>query len=321
MNEQRAKLFVGFITYSEKAAAYLPYFLDSLFKQDYTAFEVLALDGNDQGSKSNLAILAKYPRIKLISQGVNFGFGKSFNLMIKEAQKKGAEYFLVLNPDMIMEADFVEKLVSALENNGRLGSASPKIYKWNFIPDKLNEKTNIIDSFGIKLEKGLRFFDAGQGEIDCGQFDTAKIIGPSGAAAMYRISALEKIKFDGQYFDERMFMYKEDCDLAYRLFLAGYQSRLVPEAKIYHDRTARGQGKSKIAIALNRKNKSRQIKQWSLFNQLIIIKKYWHLQNLANKFFIMQELAIMFIFSLIFEQYLLKEFFKIFRLKAEQQDK
>lgn len=119
------------------------------------------------------------------------------------------------------------------------------------------------------MKPGLRFVDAGQGEPDKGQYDDINILGPSGAAAMYRLEALEKAEQNGQYFDELMFMYKEDCDLAYRLKLAGYKSKCAPDAIIYHDRTARAKGEGNLKVFFNRGNKSQQIKKWSFLNQQI----------------------------------------------------
>ena len=314
-NLNNVKLTIGFITYGKSTSRYLPYFLDSLFKQSYLDFNILAVDCTDDDDKSNAEILKKYSQINIIKEGENLGFAKSYNLMINKVARNGAEYFLVINPDMILDKRAIEKMLDALVMDDRLASVAPKIYKWNF---KENEKINVIDSFGIKLKSGLRFFDIGQGQFDKGQFDKLKILGPSGAAAMYRVKALEKVKFNNQYFDELMFMYKEDCDLAYRLFLAGYKSALAVESKIYHDRTAGAIGESNILIALNRKNKNRQIKKWSLFHHLIIIKKFWKLQSFINKIAIIWYILLMFIFSLIFEQYLLKEFFKVFKIKVDK---
>lgn len=318
MQTENKKLYIGFIPYSVAGMAYIPYFLKSIEEQTYKDFTILAVDGNEDGTDRNIKALAGYPQIKIISKGINHGFGKSFNLMINESKKNGAEYFLVLNMDTILDKDCIKNMLTALKSNSKLGSVSPKIYKWNFAPEKLSEKTKIIDSFGIILKSGLRFFDLGQGQIDQGQFDNAKIFGPSGAAAMYRMDALEKVKIDNQYFDEQMFMYKEDCDLAYRLFLAGYSSMLVTNAKIYHDRTAAGAGDGIFSVLSNRKNKSKQIKKWSLFHQLIIIKKYWNLQNTLNKINIVWYVLQLFIFSLIFEQYLLFGFIKILKTKVKR---
>jgi GT2 family glycosyltransferase len=204
-----------------------------------------------------------------------------------------------------------------MDKDNKLGSASPKIYKWNFVSEKSNEITNIIDSFGIVLKSGLRFFDVGQGEKDHFDLRYCNILGPSGASGLYRLSALEKVKEKKKYFDESMFMYKEDCDLNYRLFLAEWESACVPEAVGWHDRTASAQGGSDLAILKNRKQKSRQVRIWSFRNQQIIFWKYWKLQSSAVKFSIIVYELKNLVFILLFERYLLKEFLAIWRQRTE----
>jgi GT2 family glycosyltransferase len=110
-------------------------------------------------------------------------------------------------------------------------------------------------------------------------------------------------------------MYKEDCDLDYRLFLAGWLSRQIPEAIIYHDRTAAGVGRNYLARMLNRRQKSRQVRSWSFLNQHLIFVKHWNKQNLANKLKIIFRGLLFFIFSLILEQYNLKNYPLIFGVK------
>jgi len=227
---------------------------------------------------------------------------------------------LALNPDIALEADVLEKIVEEMDKDKALGSAMPKILRWDFNNQK---KTDIIDSCGLKLLPGLRFVDYKAGE-PAGVNFAGEVIGVSGALAIYRLSALEKIKQNGQYFDELMFMYKEDCDLAYRLFLGGFKAKCVSDAIAYHDRTVRGVGEKNIEIALNRKNKSRQAREWSFLNQQIIFMKYWRLQSRFNKLAIVWFEFKMLIFILFFEPYLLKELmnfnkirYKILRYKSE----
>lgn len=307
-------LYVGFIAYGEATAKYLPYFLPSLKNQTFKDFKIVAVDNSETPDNENaLYIKNNFPEIDLTWAGENLGFAKAFNLMIKQAIDGGAEYFLALNPDIIFEDDAVEKLVAAMDDNNELGSATAKVLKWNFTEQK---KTNIIDSCGLKLLPGLRFVDCGEGEKDganCGE----EIIGPSGACAIYRLSALEKVQQNGQYFDELMFMYKEDCDLAYRLYLAGFKSKCVCDSIIYHDRSIGGIGKGDLAVALNRKNKSRQAKQWAFLNQQIIFIKYWRRQDWLNKLAIIWfEIKILgFIF--VFEPYLFKQFITLFKIKSK----
>ncbi len=312
--EDRVKLVVGFITYGESTAKYLPYFLPSLktalkrfdrFTSGRTACAVLCFDNSEDGEKENMEYIKKnYPEIKIIREGHNLGFAKAYNKMIKRAGELGAEYFLAINPDTVLAPDAVEKMVKAMDNDKSFGSASPKVFKWDFAK---NEKTDIIDTLGVKLSPGLRFVDAERGKTDKEARRNEKIIGPSGAAGLYRLSALEKIKQDGQYFDELMFMYKEDCDLAYRLFLAGFKSMRVDEAVIYHDRSVGAKGEGDLSIAFNRKNKSRQAKKWSFLGQQIIFVKYWSLQSFKDKLAIVWRQMKILVFILFFEPYLLRE--------------
>ncbi|MFH1744672.1 MAG: glycosyltransferase family 2 protein [bacterium] len=306
-------LVIGVITYNDFTTKYLSYFLDSLKEQNYKDFKIYIIDNSDQEENENRKIIKEtYPEVDFEWAGRNLGFAKAYNILIRKARDVGAKYFLALNPDMLLESDTIFKMIEAIESDKKLGSVCPKILKWDFENLK---KTKIIDSCGIKMKSGLRFFDVGQGEEDHGQYEDTKILGPSGAAALYRVSALEKIKERGYYFDELMFMYKEDCDLAYRLNLAGYESKCVPEAVCYHDRTTAGSGESDIQVALNRRNKIRRVKEWSFLNQQIIFLKYWKTQNWRAKCaIIFYELEIIF-FVLLFERYLLKQFGKLWKIR------
>ncbi|MFA5131029.1 MAG: glycosyltransferase [Patescibacteria group bacterium] len=314
------KLVVGFITYNEASAKYLADFLPSLKKAlSFLApneFRVFAFDNSDQDNNLNRDALESFNGvdsgfIEYLQSGSNIGFSRAYNIMIRAAKRLNAEYFLMLNPDTLLETDTISELVSAMEKDLELASVSPKIRRWDFAA---NTKTRIVDSCGLVLKRGLRFADLGQGGEDDKRYDKFSILGPSGAAGLYRLSALEKIKENEQYFDERFFMYKEDCDLAYRLFLRGAKSSLVPTAIIYHDRTAAAANGGVIKKIFERGKKSRQIRAWSFRNQHLIFVKHWSVQNLASKITIIFQVFLFFIFSLILEQFLLKEYSEVGRL-------
>lgn len=313
MGLDHVKLIIGFITYGKSTAKYLPYFLSSLGKQTWPDFKIFVIDNSKEQNNENAQYIKKnYSTIELEWAGGNIGFAKVYNQMIKKAIGLGVQYFFVINPDIILEPNTIDCLIKVMDSDDKLGSVCPKILWWDFAH---NKKTEIIDSCGIQLKPGLRFIDIGQNQIDKGQFDDMKILGPSGAAAMYRISALEKIKQNHQFFDELMFMYKEDCDLAYRLYLAGFKSRCVTEAIVYHDRTAEAKGESDIQVALNRRRRSRQTKKWSFLNQQIIFIKYWHIQSIIKKLSVLRYAFKMFVFVLLFEQYLLKQYWELWKVR------
>jgi len=303
------KTLIGFIIYGENTVKYLPSFLLSLKNQTEQNFAIIVFNNGEAGDENEKFLRDNFPEIEIIGGGRNLGFAAAYNQLIARAFAVRAEYFLMVNPDVIFEPDVLEKLTKRLAADRELGSVGPKILKWSFLE---NKKTEIIDTYGIALKSGLRFFDVGQGKKDEIIFRYLRIIGPSGACGLFRMSALERIKENGKYLDERMFMYKEDCDLDYRLYLIQQESACVPEAIVYHDRTAAGSGTSDAAAIAARKNKSRDVLRWSLLNQQLIFKKYWHLQNLISKLNIVLYLTKSFLYCLVFEQFLLKDFLTIF---------
>jgi GT2 family glycosyltransferase len=323
------KLAVGFLTYNQATAGYLPDFLPSLeaalaglAPSDY---QVLALDNSSPEEEANRLTLENFndgrltgalPRrpYEYVNYGQNLGFSRAYNILMDLARQAGAEYFFMINPDTILEPTAIQYLIEALADDGALGSAAPKILRWNFTEHR---PTKTIDSLGLVLRPGLHFVDYGQGGEDGQVAWPSDILGPSGAAGLFRMSALAKIASPaGQYFDESFFMYKEDCDLAYRLFLAGYTSRLVERSVIYHDRTAAAATGSWLSFWRGRNAKSRQVRAWSFKNQNLLFCKYWKNQNFVNKFFILSRATAMFTFSLILEQFLLKEYGQVWRVRA-----
>lgn len=291
---------IGFITYGGSTAPYLGAFLKSLKAQTYPALRIAAFDNTPESENDNIATLRTYPDIAILRADANLGFSAAYNKLISRAAASRADYFLVVNPDTILEPAAVENMVAALENNPRAGSAVPAIRKWDF---KKNGKTRIIDSLGLGLENGLRFYDINQGEgVDA--VVTAVPIGPSGAAGLYRMSALQAVAENGSYFDERFFMYKEDCDLAYRLQKAGFYCVSVPGAIIYHDRTATGG--SLLKRFLNRRVRPTLANYYSFTNQHFLYIKYWRTQNAISKLIIVAQIIIRFFEALILEHYLLK---------------
>ncbi len=298
-----AKLIVAFVTYNDLTAKYLPYFLLSLKKQSFQDFNILVADNSELEENENKNyIKSNYPDIDFQWMGENIGFARAYNKLIEKARQNDAEYFTVINPDIILEKDAILNLIKVIKNDKKLGSVCPKILSWDFENKK---KTNIIDTCGIIMPKSLRFVDLGQGENDRDVINSKKLIGPSGACGLFRITALEAVKEKYGYFDSRMFMYKEDCDLAYRLFIKNFKSKFVTESIVYHDRTVSKQQN----FLQNRKLKSKKIKEWSFINQQLIFKKYWYKQNLFAKMSIVWYQVRVFIYIIIFERYLLKYFF------------
>jgi GT2 family glycosyltransferase len=73
-------------------------------------------------------------------------------------------------------------------------------------------------------------FDYLHGEPAAAALAAPAPLGPTGGAALYRLDAFRA----AGGFDERIFLYYEDLDLALRLRAAGARCRLAPEARALH---------------------------------------------------------------------------------------
>jgi GT2 family glycosyltransferase len=311
------KLTIATIVYRNSSYPYLDKFLTSLKKASAflssQACQIYIADNSGKDDKNRNALKNRNylgdKKIRYLDFGENLGFAKAYNILIKTAKAEGSKYFLMLNPDILIEEKAIETLLSYFEKNQNLAALTGKILVWDF---KNNLLKNIIDSCGIVLKSPLNFKDLGQNEPDEGIYDHSSIIGPSGAVAMFNLELLETIKENGQYFDENFFMYKEDCDLAYRLYINNLQTKLVPKALFYHDRSVSG-GSLKERIK-NRRKRSKKERSWSFFGQHYLFIKHWSKQSFSGKFSIIIQIIKLFIYSLIFERFVLKEYKNIFKL-------
>jgi GT2 family glycosyltransferase len=297
------KIAIGIVTYKENTAKYLPYFLASLERQSLQDFSLLVYDNSPAGDETNRQIIRqKRPTAQIFSTGQNLGFGAAYNVLIQKAQEAGAEYVCIINPDVSMTVNCLQLLSAALDKDKSLATVAPKLYRWDFVN---HQKTSILDSCGIIRQPVLQFADLGQGEQDIQQYNDVQIIGPSGAAGLFRLSALESVAEGQQYFDEHFFMYKEDCDLAMRLTLRGFRSKLVAEATAYHDRTVTSPSASLIAKIQTRRARSHQLNAWSFVNQQLLYDKFWRTLSLQETFSLLKQQLVLLVYLLLFEPYLL----------------
>jgi len=230
------KVSVQIVTFD--SAADISACLDSLEVQTANDFRVRILDN---ASSDNTLELVQGRTVDLITSDRNTGFAAAHNRL---ARTYPAPYILFLNPDTVLEPDFIENLTTALDGEERAGSATGKLLRMD---------GQTIDSTGIIMTRNQRHLDRGAGEIDNGQYDRPEsIFGPSGAAALYRYGCLEDVAIGGEFFDEDFFAYREDADLAWRCQLMGWDSLYVPKAVARHLRLVTPERRSEVSQAINR---------------------------------------------------------------------
>jgi GT2 family glycosyltransferase len=220
---------VSIIVISHNDERDLPLSVGSALAQRGVRIETIVVD--NASSDDSRAVVAKLPGARLQALPENVGFAAAMNLGIEATSGR---YILALNPDCRVEPDFASILTERLDSDPSIGSASGRIFR--AAGSKL-EKTDLLDSAGIRFTAAGRHFDRGSGRPAANLYlEEEEIAGASGAAGFYRREALESGKISTGYFDSDFFLYREDADLAWRLHKLGWKCLYVPTAVAYHRR-------------------------------------------------------------------------------------
>ena len=192
--------------------------IESIKKSAYKNLEIIVVD-NISTDKSQKICKEKYPDIKLIQNDENFGYCEGNNIGIREAE---GDYIIILNPDTIVESNWIEELISAYNKFGE-GLYQPKHLS-------LNEKTvymsagNMLNIFGFGYARE-------KGNKDENQFNKIEEISYASGTCLFTSSAvLKKVGL----FDPFIFLYHDDLDLGWRASQLGIKSYYVPTSLIYH---------------------------------------------------------------------------------------
>ncbi|MFH1610856.1 MAG: glycosyltransferase family 2 protein [Patescibacteria group bacterium] len=335
MQKNETTLSICIVTWNSEK--YLRELFQSIFKQTVLQKEKypikLSVNVVDSGSQDGSMefLTKKYPEVHVLRNTHNLGFSRSYNQSIRMSK---TEYILVINADIVLEEDFIEKALNQIKNpeysGEKIGAVVGKLYRGHFVLSNGNEicdiqKTKTIDSFGIEIKRNRRFVNIGEGEEDKGQYNNLKeIFGFSGACVMFRRQGLEDVKYSAEYFDEDFFAYKEDIDLSWRLQIAGYKIMFVQEAKAYHFRSLQDKNAkyTNVKIARSYKKKASWRRMCSYRNHLLCLFKNETKRNFLKDFFpiILYEFRKL-IYLLIFDTKNFKGFFQALKLRSKMKDK
>jgi GT2 family glycosyltransferase len=177
---------------------------------------VVVDNGSEDGS---VAMLKKrFPDVELIALEENIGFGRALNLAVNRTL---GDPLIFLNNDVKCEVGFLDAMLAAVDDG--VDSVAGVLVQ--------RDVPGLIDSAGVMVEADtLMAFDYLHGESVEHLAEAPAPLGPTGGAALFRRQAFEKLGG----FDERIFVYYEDVDLALRMRQAGYNCVLAPEARALH---------------------------------------------------------------------------------------
>jgi GT2 family glycosyltransferase len=191
--------------------------LEHLRAQTVPHAVVVADNGSTDGTTGR--VRESFPDVRVVELGANLGFPVACN---RGVQAGNGEVVVLLNNDVDCRPDFLERLVTPLGENERLGSVAALL---------LEPGDERIESFGLAVDATL----AGYPRLRAARAVEAQasdpiLVGPSGAGGAFRRRAWEEVGG----LDEGVRFYGEDVDLALRLRAAGWSTAAAPDAVAVH---------------------------------------------------------------------------------------
>lgn len=200
---------VSVIILNYNGKQYLKDCLNSVFSQTYSDFEIILFDnGSSDGSTEYVRKEFTDNRLKIIESAENLGFAGGNNEALRHCVN---DLIVLLNNDTITDKDWLQFLVSAVEEKNTVASSfvitqgvSEKYYETNGSVSYL--MYNIMNIFPDKEDE---FY-------------------PNGCSLIFRRSEIG-IPFDADYF-----YYGEDTYLGLKARFIGMKIRFVKESIVHH---------------------------------------------------------------------------------------
>lgn len=199
---------------------------ESIAAQSYPHIITVYVD-NDSSDESADWVEASFPDVIVLRQARNTGFARGNNIGMAEALKDpDVAYIALLNSDARVASEWTEKMVA-------FADMKPKgaLYQGTNL-DYYNH--SVIDSTHIYVSQNGQGTQGNWRYFVTQEKGPKKVFGVNAAACLISRKFIEAQPFGHEFFDEAMFMYLEDVDVAARATVMGWDNYLVPAAKAYH---------------------------------------------------------------------------------------
>ena len=222
-------------------------------EQAEIAGEVIVVDNASQDAGA-ARVRDRFPKVRLIANEANMGFGKAANQGMLAAR---GELVVVLKPSVEVQSGFFGAILEYLAAQPHVGVVGPHVRQPDGVPQSTCRRshtwaTTFLESTPLQWWLGetsalQRFYCS-----DLDETQPARVDWVVGACLVVRRSALQAVGG----FDPRFFMYFAEPDWCQRINEAGWQVAYFPGAHVLHHRS-HSAGQDLIARALDFHN-SRQ---------------------------------------------------------------
>lgn len=201
---------------------YLVNLINSILDGTYQNFEIIVVDDNSPDHSGDLvkAHFAGHEKVKLVENKQSMHLTPTFN---RGYENSKGELVVFMHNDVVVDRLWLEKFVDVMEDP-QVGGAQCLILDLHQ-RDLIASAGQMPDSFGYPL------VTIGHGEIDSGQYSNRiEFFMTWDACMMVKRSVLE---VTGP-FDESFKWYREEEDICWRIWLAGFKVVHAAGSKIWH---------------------------------------------------------------------------------------
>lgn len=214
--------------------------LESVLAQTLPVSKIIVID--NASIDDTWGVLSSYEDIcTLVRNDNNLGFAAAHNQAIRLST---GEWLLILNPDIVLDRNYLNLIISAAKELPQGGSFTGKLLR--------SSDPSQIDSLGLGIDRNRRARDLAEVPTMTQVDSPFEVFGVSGAAALFSRKMAQDISVDGQFFDESFFAYKEDVDVAWRARLLGWGAYCVPAAVGLHERGWKEGARRQIPLPIRR---------------------------------------------------------------------
>jgi len=194
--------------------------LKSVSRIKYKPLEVIVVDNNSTDGSQEF-VKKNYPKFKLIENKENFGFAEGNNIGFRASK---GEYVMFLNNDTKVEPDFINFLIDDFKTDKKIGCLQPQM--------RVMKDRKILDEAGSFMSfTGFLYHYGYRKSYKLEKYNKKReIFSAKGACIIFPRKVLDKIGV----FDKDFFIFFEETDLCFRVWLAGYTVMYEPKSVIYH---------------------------------------------------------------------------------------